>query len=107
MPSLERRSSIEGQPCIFLKNEDALKQNQVLINYFEKIIDSTIPESFEEGKDYVSKQYWKDRLSNVFHEMLGDYEKKEYDQVWREMVKTEHKQVIEFIERFGNNEQKK
>lgn len=78
-----------------------------MINYFEKIIDSTLPESFEKGKDYVSKQYWKDTLSSVFHEMLGDYEKKEYDQVWREMVKTEHKQVIEFIERFGNNEAKK
>ena len=78
-----------------------------MINYFEKIIDSTLPKSFEEGKDYVSKQYWKDTLSSVFHEMLGDYEKKEYDKVWREMVKTEHKQVIKFIERFGNNEEKK
>ena len=87
---LGRSYNCDDQPCIFLKNEDALKQNQVLINYFEKIIDSTLPESFEEGKDYVSKQYWKDTLSSVFHEMLGDYEKKEYDQVWREMVKTEH-----------------
>ena len=54
--------------------------------------------------DCVSKQYWEDKLSNVFHEMLGDYEKKNYSKIWSEMVKTEKKLVIELIEGFGNND---
>ena len=80
--------SCEDQRCRFLKNEDMLLANTDLMSYFSNIIDKTLPEYFEECEEYVTKQYWQETLSHNFHDMLGDYEKKKYNEIWREMVKT-------------------